>query len=91
MSGAKRLLGAAVACLVGLVLQAPGLAQQKSGTSDAVETAVEIRERQTNESLLAALIERRAEILRTAPTDESRRVLPMIDNRIAEVRRQLER
>jgi hypothetical protein len=85
MTGARKLLAAGMIGLAGLGVQASALAQEDGGAPRSVES----RARQTNEALLAALMDRRSQILRTEDSAEREGLLKVIDGRIAEVKRQL--
>jgi hypothetical protein len=83
---AKGLRGGALICLAAFGFNSSGSAEPTSDQREAA-VAVEARERETNESLLQALIARRAEVERAADTaGDKRALLDLIDKRIAEVR-----
>ena len=88
MRASKRLWAGAMVCLVAFALDAP-IAAQPSDASTAA--AIRARTRETNKSLLDALLARRAELERMAATaEEKRAALRFLDKRIAQVRSQID-
>ena len=89
MAASKRMV-VALAFSVALAVQAPALAQPQGAPAAGAESAAQARERATNESLLAALLQRRAEMTGSAiAQDDKRAALDWLDKRIAEVRSRL--
>jgi hypothetical protein len=79
-------LGGALGCLLAIGFHGQSSAQPKSDSPEAAR-AVEARSRETNLSLLRALIAKRAEIERTtASAQDKRATLYFLDRRIAEVK-----
>jgi hypothetical protein len=84
----KRLLGGILGCLVVFGFNESVSAQSSDASTAAI---IEARARETNRSLLAALIERRKEVERTAAAGRDMRlILYHLDKRIAQVRSQIE-
>ncbi len=88
MAKVKVLMAAALLCLPTLALQAADFAQQKPDIVAEEPSGVELRDRDTNRALLAALLERRAEIAKLSPgTAANRSALDFLDRRLAELSR----
>jgi hypothetical protein len=87
---AKESWGALLACMLAAGFHAPAPAQPKGETVKSAPTEAQIRERNTNRSLLAALLERRADLVRSGSDGQEKRVaLDFLDKRIAQVRGRL--
>ncbi len=82
MAIGKALLATALSCSVAIA--GAGLAHPQSEESKAEVAA---REKATNQALLKALLQRRAEVARSAGSAERRRdTLQFLDSRIAQLR-----
>ena len=91
MAIAKLLLAGALTCITALGIHAPIFAQQTDAKAEANATS-EGAERATDTALLDALLKRRALVVQSAGTAESKRAaLEFLDSRIAKLRRQLGR
>ncbi len=91
MTTSKRLASAAVVAFASLAIHGPASAQQAQSV-DRSDPMVEQRERDTNQALLAALLNRRAALIDAPGSAESKReALSFLDGRIEQVRRRLER
>lgn len=88
MAKIKLLAGAALACLASLAIPAGGFAQQRPVASEAPES--EARSQATDRVLLAALLERRADIARLeSGTKAQAAALDFIDSRIVQLRNRI--
>jgi hypothetical protein len=86
----KLLLGAALICTSALGIQAPGSAQQKTGTLAENASGSEMSDRATNRALLDALVKKRAEVAQSAREGDGKRyALEFLDRQIAKVRRDI--
>jgi hypothetical protein len=77
-------------CIATLAIHAPLSAHQKVQSAERSAAAVQIRDRNTNQAMLDALLARRADVARSAGNAESRHsALKFLDRQIAGVRSRL--
>ena len=91
MATGKVFPGAAVTIfIVALAIHAPVSARQKVQSAQGGASAVQTRDRNTNQAMLDALLQRRADVARSASNAESRRsALQFLDREIAKVKSRL--